>query len=418
MSSGLFRLIVLLAFIAKPALGSGATDNWTSFNFPNFSDTLSITPRGNEFFLDDRVLVSLSGRLIVKTTVSTSEADILSLAPSVNAARMLYSGKSFNYFLVTTSHSTPAKAIRFLNKADQILLVQPDILQLRTFSSAPAGSSFDSYLDHIGVRALWQESRGGGVSVAIIDDGIDLSHPALSDVKVRFQYDVQSQRLSAQPVDKLDTHGTRVASVIFAASGPGSLGGIASEAELIAIRQPGSWTSNTLMGFYLAALEGADVINCSWHTQLLLEPVADVVGDLTQHGRAGKGTLVVFAAGNEGRWIGPGDHEAALKDAMVVGAVDENGARLASSNAGRTVDLFAFGGQVKTLSAVGPKPGALSGTSLASSIVSGYAALLIGRDPDVTLSRLQSALGSAFRLSAPGGMNARDRRNKEAKHDF
>lgn len=157
----------LLTLFLLPSLAFSDSGNPTEFEFSNFSEAVSVQARGSRFFLNGDIVVTLSGDLIVKTTADSTEADVKGVSSSVTAARLLYSGRAFSYFLVSTTHPNLASAVDVLEEADGVLLVQPDILQLRTPSSLPAASDFRGYLDRSGIASLWGESRGGGVSVAI-----------------------------------------------------------------------------------------------------------------------------------------------------------------------------------------------------------------------------------------------------------
>lgn len=202
-----------------------------------------------------------------------------------------------------------------------------------------------------------------------------------------FSYDVEMKALTSGPKYKIDIHGTKVAGIIFSAHNNMGINGIAPESELIALRQPNTWTSNTLLSFQLAKLAGASVINCSWHSQILLQPVAEVIDDLAINGRQGKGIAVVISAGNKGQLIMPNSTESAISSAIVVGANGSDYKRLTFSNYGQSVDLFTYGKGVKTTLTSGGY-GVFAGTSLAAAIVSGISALLISQNPNLTLEQL------------------------------
>src|SRR5690606_19744660 len=129
----------------------------------------------------------------------------------------------------------------------------------------------------------------------------------------------------------------------------------------------------------------------SWNTRLLLQPVANAVAELAQHGRHGKGIAVVFAAGNQGRAIAAQSTEASIDAAIVVAATDAAGHPLQHSNYGPSIDLATYGTAVESTMAQGGY-GDLGGTSLAAAIVSGLAALLIGAQPDADLPTLLTRL--------------------------
>lgn len=388
------QLMLVLVVLSLPVQAE-------SLAFRNFSSQIHLLPQGDRFQVAETgEPVAVAERLLVKVSGALSRDDLARLYPAVSAVTTLFAARDFTYFSVElTPGSGLAPALAVFSAQAGVMLVQPDILQLVRRTGAPARQPVADLPLPAAVASLSQQNRGRGVRVAVIDDGFDLSHPALSRVKVAFSYDVASRALAAAPQPG-DTHGTRVAGVLFADPSLKGLQGLVPEAEFIAIRQPDSWTSNTLLAFQLAALEKADVINCSWNTQLLLQPVADAVQELAAHGRNGKGVAVVFAAGNEGRAIAAGSSESAIPEAIVVAATDAQGQRLGNSNFGASVDVSAYGGVIRSTAPRG-RYAPFAGTSLASAIVSGTAALLLASRPEADLASLLEQLHTVLPTQAP-----------------
>jgi subtilisin family serine protease len=401
-----------------------------SLTFSNFSGVVHLEPVAADLYRISGTpqQVRVAPRLLLQVTPDFDHNLLQSL--SAVAAVPLFSGARSHWLAVDVASAVasevrsqvPAAATStahlqdLLDRAQRlpgVLLVQPDLLPLAVggaahpqFDAAGNGQLPPAMQQHL--RQLWQHSQGEGVRIALIDDGFALDHPELVHVMPLLQYDISSQQLDARPRSGRDHHGTRVAGVLFAdhAIGrdqPQDQQGLVPEAGLIAIRQPDSWTSHTLLAFQLAALAQADVINCSWTSNLLLQPVADVVQQLTQQGRHGLGTLVVFAAGNDGLLIQPGSSEAAIDAALVVGAANTLGQRLASSNYGDSLDLLAPGLAVASTDIHGGYS-TFASTSLASTLVSGLAALLLSQKPHLSLSELQQQL-----QQEPGVVNASPR---------
>lgn len=384
------RISGLIAFLLlglSPSLFAGG------LTFSNFGrDIQLVQEQGQYRVAGTGQSVQLANRLIVQALPALKRDDLLYLHPAIRRAVLLFAGQNSQYFVVDLQAGADMQAVlQAVSQQPGIGLVQPDILQLAQRADAPAARAPATEVATPALVSLWQRSKGQGVKIAIIDDGFDLSHGQLDHVSLAFSYDAETRQLTAEPLARRDSHGTRMAGILFAAHDGSGLEGLAPDAQLIAIRQPDTWTSNTLLSFHLAALAGADVINCGWTTGLLLQPVADAVQELAQHGRNGKGIAVVFAAGNEGRAIAEGSSEAAIADAIVVAAGDVSGQRLPSSNFGASVDLMAFGGSIDS-TAVHGGYAQLGGTSLASAIVSGLAALLIGADPERDLAELLTQL--------------------------
>lgn len=394
---------VLFAFLLWLALLSMAYAE-QDLTFSNFSKNVSLIRPGTikqetDYLIQNAdIRVTLSNRLIVKTLGKITRTQVMAFDSHIKKVTELYAGRGFHYFSVELKAADSLPSL--LNKLSQnpsVLLVQPDVLQLKENAAVSTPnekitSHIDqAYLQQLGISQLWKRTKGSGAKLAIIDDGIDLTHPAFINLDTEFAYDTQTQTLSAVPVNAIDSHGTQVAGVIFAPINNKELKGIAPEAQLIAIRQPDTWTSNTLLAFNLAALAHADIINCSWNTHYLLEPVADVVNDLAVYGREGKGTAIIFSAGNEGVPLAQMKTEATINSAITVGALDAQGAMLASSNYGAGVDLSVYGAGVRSTANQG-KYRSFSGTSLSAAIVSGLAALLISEQPDITLNELQQKI--------------------------
>jgi len=372
--------------------------------FKNFSREIILSDQQQDYLINDfGVHVTLANKLIVKADSAMDPHFLMKLDSRITKAKKIYTGHGFNYLSVELKTANSVSSVlKELQKNSAVYLVQPDILQLKQNASASSVNNDavrQPYLEQLGITKLWNRTKGDGVRVAIIDDGIDLTHPALAKVHSEFLYDTQSHQLSAQPHAAIDSHGTQVAGVIFATQVDNTFQGIAPDAQLIAIRQPDSWTSNTLLAFQLAALAKADVINCSWTTPFLLEPIADVVNDLTTYGRNGKGIAVVFSAGNEGVPIAQLNTEATINSAITVGALDAQGVMLASSNYGIGVDVSVYGAGVKS-TANQSLYHSFSGTSLSAAIVSGLAALLISEQPEIHLNLLEQKIQQHTQLAS------------------
>jgi hypothetical protein len=139
---------------------------------------------------------------------------------------------------------------------------------------------------------------GAGVTVAVLDSGVDATHPDLVDVVT----DARNFLSSAEPVDRYG-HGTHVASII-AGSGAASDGryrGVAPDADVVSGKVCEIWCDESAVveAMYWAAVEKqADIINMSlggWDGPEI-DPMEEAVNTLT----AQTGALFVVAAGNEG----------------------------------------------------------------------------------------------------------------------
>ncbi len=273
-------------------------------------------------------------------------------------------------------------------------------------------ASLDKSVPQIGAPTAWKAGyTGKGVKVAVLDTGVDTSHPDLKNQVV----ESKNFTPAADAKDRFG-HGTHVASIVAGtgAKSGGKYKGVAPDAKILngkVLDDSGSGSdSGILAGMEWAASQGASVINLSLggYDTPEIDPLEAEVNKLS----AEKGILFAIAAGNEGpQSIGsPGSADAAL----TVGAVDKQD-KLAdfSSTGPRTgdgaikPDVTAPGVDITAAAAkgsvidreVGEKPEGyltISGTSMATPHVAGAAAILKQEHPDWGYTELKGALtGSA-----------------------
>lgn len=265
-------------------------------------------------------------------------------------------------------------------------------------------------LERIKAPGAWKQgAKGKGAVIAILDSGIDLSHPDLRDRLVR-GVDLASDSDCPGPQDQAG-HGTVVAGAAAATAGNGiGISGVAPEARLMPVRTStgleaaggpdavAAFNRVFAEGIRWAADHGADVINISYTLWLATAyPVEDDgVQDALAHAWE-KGSVVVAAAGNN-LSLPICDYPANDGHVVCVGATDELGLPSFYSNqplnSNSRVGLRAPGGrgapgctdasEIWTTSLPNDCDGGLSGyvatngTSLASPYVAGVAALLAG----------------------------------------
>lgn len=137
-------------------------------------------------------------------------------------------------------------------------------------------------LDAIDAPEAWNMGfLGSGVRVAVLDTGIDPTHP---DLVPNWNYALSLSLVASEPfIDDLDGHGTHVAGIIGAAHNVFGTIGVAPSAEIVAIKvldQTGSGNfSAILMGVYYATLMEADVVNMSLGTYIMRHGFFDDLGD-------------------------------------------------------------------------------------------------------------------------------------------
>jgi subtilisin family serine protease len=255
-------------------------------------------------------------------------------------------------------------------------------------------------IDKLELADVHRLSRGARIKVAVIDSGIDTSHPELAGA-----LDRSGDMLTGQPgrdVDA-DSHGTGMASAVFARS---QLTGVAPAASLLAVRafkgtttgdrsgaQGTSW--HVLKGIDWSVAEGARVLNLSFagpRDELVSRALAAA---------SGRGVVAVAAAGNAGPTSAP-LFPASDPNVIAVTALDAEDKVFAMANRGRHIAVAAPGVDVLVAQPAAGY-GMTTGTSVATAHVSGLVALLIERDARLDLPQVRALLtGTARDLGAPG----------------
>jgi Subtilase family len=235
-------------------------------------------------------------------------------------------------------------------------------------------------------------AHGMNVTIAVIDSGIDASHPELANT-IADTFDALVSKEGAH------VHGTGIAGAIAA---HGRLMGSAPEARIIAIRAFGSTPGGAESSSYIiikslnyAVLHGAQVINMSFAGP------KDMLIERGIAATAARDVLLVAAAGNAGP-KSPPLFPAANPNVIAVSGTDAQDRLFTASNRGAHIALAAPGTDI-FLPAPDQKYQMASGTSFSAAYVSGIAALLLERNPTLKPNEVRAILTSTARdLGAPG----------------
>lgn len=263
---------------------------------------------------------------------------------------------------------------------------------LQQAARAPAGDPAQYVVPKMKLQQAHALASGQGVVVAVIDSGIDVAHPELAGVVIG-SFDALKSN------EKPHTHGTGIAGAIAAHA---RLLGAAPNASILAIRAFGvsgsgadSTTFSILKGLEYSVTNRAQVINMSF-----AGPTDPLLGRALA-AAASRNIVLVAAAGNAGP-KSPPLFPASDKNVIAVSATDANDRIFSASNRGRHVDIAAPGVDI-----LAPAPGAkyqiTSGTSFAAAYVSGLAALMIDRKPDITPAEIRTLLASTAHDLGPRG---------------
>jgi subtilisin family serine protease len=299
--------------------------------------------------------------------------------------------------VVAAAPGEQAEALAALNADPDVAYAEPDqtVHALRTdyfwsvqwalFNTAFPGAD-------ISATSAWHLSEGSGVTVGVVDTGVDAQHEDLAGQLVPGHDWVDG----GDPDDE-NGHGTHVTGTIVAlADNDVGIAGVAPHAKVMPLRVLGADGSGSMSdvaaAFAYAGDHGLRVVNASLGSSGNSQAVEDAIA-------SHPGTLYVVAAGNDGvnddttPEFPCADPE---PNVVCVGASDNRdqvatwGTR--GSNYGAdSVDLFAPG---KTIAStyLGGSYWYLSGTSMAAPHVAGAAALVLGASQDVSTAQLRHAL--------------------------
>ena len=265
----------------------------------------------------------------------------------------------------------PSRELRQLRHARLVRLTEPErhLVVPEVQRTADPLLASEWWLAPVGATNV--VAPGPGVPVAVVDTGVDFSHP-------EFLQRPDTTSLNAQSVvdTPTDFHGTAVASVVGAPANDVGMVGIYPQAALYSydIDLSGRLTLGELVqGIDTAAGRGRVVINLSLGSTELDPVLQDAVFSAFR-----RGALVVAAAGNSGP-SGPLNYPANFAHVLTVGATDESGRPADFSSASQGVDLAAPGVGITVAVPLLYSPAAylvLDGTSFSAPIVSGGAALV------------------------------------------
>jgi hypothetical protein len=236
-------------------------------------------------------------------------------------------------------------------------------------------------LKDIDAPAAWNQTTGSAsVIVAVVDSGVNANTPELSGKVIREIDEVPYLPRNAN-------HGTEVASIIAANTNNGiGIAGISWRTRILSVRvadADGSVLNSDLAkGIRDAADNGASIINVS-----IDGPGQQFLADSINYAES-KGALVVAAAGKKGN--GGDTTFAAYPNVLAVSGVDDGNDNWDYNN-GSWVDVFAPADQVIGIAANG-SPTVICGTSFATPHVSGAAALIKAKYPQISPESIRSLI--------------------------
>ncbi len=300
--------------------------------------------------------------------------------------------------VVRTYHLVPTVVASVPENALSKLSAQAGVTHVERDGSVQAfGQVIPWGVSQIGAPQVYPVNKGTGVKVAVLDTGVDLTHP---DLKIAGQITFVAGATSAQDDNG---HGTMVAGIIGAQDNDIGVIGVAPEVQLYAVKVLGSNGSGNISdiinGLQWAVDNGMKVVNMSFGGG-----VWPWAGEQALARAYNAGIVLVAGAGNNGTAAGTEDninYPARYGMVLAVGAVDEQLGRLSISATGNTLELVAPGNNINT-TALGGGYGLFGSTSAATAHVSGAAALVIKSGVTSNLEVRRRLRDTATDLGTPG----------------
>jgi hypothetical protein len=383
-----------------------------SFLLAGFAPLQPARALPEESFSSDEIV---PGELIVGTETGFS-ANALQSTPGVTVRPSRPQLAKLNARVVNVPPGQEAEFMRRLRRQKGVRFVEPNYRVQAELTPDDTLWPQQYGLPQIQAPAAWDITTGSGsVILAIIDSGIDSSHPEFAG-RILPGYDFVDD--DTTPNDQCG-HGTHVAG-IAAAQGNNAAGvaGVAWNVQIMPVRVLNGFCGGSILdvaeAMVWAVERGARVINLSLGTSAPSTLLQNGSYYAYTHGAA-----IFAAAGNAG--TAPVVYPAAYAWVMAVGATDATITRASFSNTGTALDLMAPGSNiVSTLPQYGgflynnPCPsafpcgqptdyGTLSGTSMASGYAAGAAALLASLPQFDSPDKIYQALtGTALDLDVAG----------------
>lgn len=249
----------------------------------------------------------------------------------------------------------------------------------------PTSYRYQYMHDTVDSYAAWGVTTGKGVTVAVIDTGVKANHEDLPNLR-RVEVTNGNESLS---LDDATGHGTHVAGIIGAAMGNGKGGaGIAPGAAILSLRVVNAagyiYDSALIAALRTAVKNGAQIVNISIGGTAYNAVFQKVINEAAE-----AGVTVVAAMGNDG--TNCLNYPAGYDNVIGVVSVDRTNNRASGSSYGTWGDVAAPGAAVWSTTyngSYGPK----SGTSMASPVVAGVAALYKSVHSDATPAQITARL--------------------------
>ncbi|WP_426335805.1 S8 family serine peptidase [Pseudoduganella sp. R-31] len=325
------------------------------------------------------------GRIIAEPRAGLTVTEMDKILKSSGAGKARKLGQS-NIHVIDVAHGSEKAIAAKLKNNPHFKFAE---LDQRVPVSATANDPYlgsEWHINKIGASTAWDNTQGSGVTIAILDSGMDSAHPDLAGNAVA-GYNAYDNNTNTADVCG---HGTKAAgSAAATINNTTGVAGVAGQARIMPVRiaynNSGTcyaYFSTMASGVTWAADHGARVVNISYANV----PTSSAVQSAANYLK-GKGGLLFVSAGNYNR-----DEGFTPTDTMIpVSATDSADNRASFSSYGAFVALSAPGAGIYT-TVQGGGYGAVNGTSFASPVAAGVAALVMAANPSLSADQVKSIL--------------------------
>ncbi|MDA1976944.1 S8 family peptidase [Bacillus paranthracis] len=251
--------------------------------------------------------------------------------------------------------------------------IQSDVIEIQ---STPPIQTIDWGVNVVQAPEMWSVTKGEGIKVAVLDTGIDATHP---DLAANYKKGMNFTTSNFTDIMDRQGHGTHCAGIIAGCDNSIGIVGVAPRAELYIAKVLGDDGSGSIeaivKGIDWAISEQVDVISMSLGSSVDPGPVLHNAIKRAHEA----GIIIVAATGNENTHVG---WPASYDEVIAVGAINQNIDRANFSNFGSETDVVAPGVDIYSTYPVG-RYARLSGTSMATPMVAGVIALILARYRDI-----------------------------------
>jgi len=231
----------------------------------------------------------------------------------------------------------------------------------------------------------WNHATGHQIKIGVIDTGIDFHHPALRGSIIP---GINLVNRNLPPHDD-NGHGTHIAGTIAASNPQHGMIGVAPHALIAPVKafdyDGSAYVSDIILAIDWCVKNNMDVINMSFGMRTKSKSMLNAVLRAYH-----KGVIIVASSGNDGK-VRAIDYPARYSHTIAVGATNSVRKIAPFSNRGGYIDIYAPGDRIVS-SWLNGGYHEMSGTSMATSLVSGAIALLLERYPQLTPSQIKQIL--------------------------